>query len=104
MSAHFRSVGLHTCGPGSSRSWRAVKYRVLHRLGRITLMRIPRQFMARTPEEQSWLQKNTWCERCARPDLGMKERFEYEEDKTIYIEGSASYADRRCDLASSSAT
>jgi hypothetical protein len=33
-------------------------------------MRIPRQFNARTPEEQSWLQKNTWCERCARTDLG----------------------------------
>jgi hypothetical protein len=43
--------------------------------------------MVRTPAEQSWFQKNTWCEQCARPDLGMKEPIEYEEDKTIYIEG-----------------
>jgi hypothetical protein len=50
-------------------------------------MHLPRQFNARTPEEQSWLQKNTWCERCARADLGMKEPFEYEEGNAIYVEG-----------------
>jgi hypothetical protein len=51
------------------------------------MVRIPRQFTARTLDEQLWMQQNTWCDGCARADLGMKEPFEYEEGKAIYIEG-----------------
>ena len=86
-AGHFRSVGFNKCGPESSRSCGGLSYSVLDRLGRIHLLRSPRQFMSRNSEEQSWLQKNTWCDQCARPDLGMIEPVEYEEGKTIYIEG-----------------
>jgi hypothetical protein len=53
----------------------------------MTLTRMPRKFRDRSPEERSWIQKNTWCDTCALPDLGMDDIVEYQEGTTIYVEG-----------------
>jgi hypothetical protein len=48
---------------------------------------IKRNFSNRGVQDQDWLISNTWCDYCAKADLGLTEPVEYEEDGQIFIEG-----------------
>ena len=37
--------------------------------------------------EQEWFLKETWCDKCGKADLGLKEPTMYKEDGKIFIEG-----------------
>ena len=51
------------------------------------MMREPRQFSDRPEQEQAWFVEETWCEKCKKPDLGLTDPQEYEEDGRIFVEG-----------------
>jgi hypothetical protein len=57
-----------------------------------TGMRILKDFASRSPVEQESFIRNTWCDKCQLPDLGLTDPVEYEEDGACYIEGRC----RRC--------
>jgi len=50
-------------------------------------MKKPRQFSARSPQEQQMLTYDSWCDTCNQADLGMREPHEFEEDGIIIVEG-----------------
>lgn len=49
--------------------------------------RVERNFEEREPSLRQWFINNTWCDHCAKADLGLTCPSEYEEDGQIYIEG-----------------
>lgn len=49
--------------------------------------RVPRDFFARSEEEQQLFLTDTWCDRCQQLGLGMREPEEYELFGMIFIEG-----------------
>lgn len=49
---------------------------------------VTRDFTARDPEEQAAFLKHTWCDHCQAADLGMHSPKEYEQDDTIFVEGT----------------
>jgi len=51
------------------------------------MVRIERKFSGRDAQDQRWLVANTWCDYCAKADLGLTEPVEYEEDGQIFVEG-----------------
>ncbi len=50
-------------------------------------MRKQRKFYDRSEQDQAWFIQETWCEVCKKPDLGLTEPQEYEEDGKVFIEG-----------------
>lgn len=46
-----------------------------------------RDFTARPVQEQQWLIRDTWCNNCQQPDLGMVEPVEYEDGGQVYVAG-----------------
>jgi hypothetical protein len=52
--------------------------------------RIERDFFSRDEDEQQAFLTQTWCDKCQAADLGMHTPFEYELDKTIFVEGTCS--------------
>ena len=52
------------------------------------MARTERDFYDRTPEERSWLENETWCDGCCQANLGLIEPHEYEENGTVFIEGT----------------
>lgn len=46
-----------------------------------------RDFNARTEEDKQAFLENTWCDQCQEVNLGLYQPNEYEQGKTIYIEG-----------------
>ncbi len=59
------------------------------------MARIERNFSDRDAQEQRWLVENTWCDSCAKADLGLTEPIEYEEDGQIFVEGKCVRCGRR---------
>ena len=51
------------------------------------MARIERNFSGRDVEEQRWIAENTWCDYCAKADLGLAEPVEYAEGGQIFVEG-----------------
>jgi len=49
--------------------------------------RTPRDFAARSAEEQQSFLAQTWCNQCQQVDLGMTDPVEFELKGTVYIEG-----------------
>ena len=54
--------------------------------------RIDRDFNARPDSEREFMVENCWCDTCEEADLGMDAPLEYEEDGTIFVEGTC----RKC--------
>lgn len=52
-----------------------------------SMMRKPRQFSDRPEQERAWFIQETWCEKCNKPDLGLTDPQEYEEEGRIFVEG-----------------
>jgi len=50
-------------------------------------MKVPRDFFARNPLEQSTLLEETWCASCQEADLGMEDPQEYEEAGLVFVIG-----------------
>ena len=50
-------------------------------------MRKPRRFYERSEQEQRWFTEETWCKACQKPDLGLTDPQEYEDDGEAFIEG-----------------
>jgi hypothetical protein len=50
-------------------------------------MKNNRDFNQRTEEERQLMTDDTWCDSCGKPDLGLIEPNEYEEDGKIFIAG-----------------
>ena len=50
-------------------------------------MKTLRDFYSRSYDEQTWFLRETWCEKCGKPDIGMKNPIEYESNGYIFIEG-----------------
>ncbi len=50
--------------------------------------RIERNFFARDKEEQQAFLEQTWCDHCQEADLGMSNPLEYEQEETIFVEGT----------------
>jgi hypothetical protein len=50
-------------------------------------VRIPRNFAARPDIDRQLMLEATWCEGCARADLGMSDPEEYEEDGHVFLAG-----------------
>lgn len=50
-------------------------------------MRTQRNFYARPAQEQLWLLKESWCDKCKQADLGVVEPEEYEEESEIFVAG-----------------
>ncbi|QEQ96477.1 hypothetical protein [Neptunomonas concharum] len=50
--------------------------------------RIERNFFARDKEEQQAFLEQTWCDHCQEADLGMSNPLEYEQEGTIFVEGT----------------
>ena len=55
-------------------------------------MKKARDFLGRSREDQLWLLKNTWCDRCQQADLGLIEPLEFEKAGQIFLEGKC----KRC--------
>jgi len=53
-----------------------------------------RDFHQRSQSDQSWITKNTWCDKCDAADLGQKDPLEYEENGKVFVEG-------KCNVCSS---
>lgn len=53
----------------------------------MNLPRVPRDFTARTEEEQRAFTSLTWCDSCSFNDLGMLEPSEYKLGNKNYLEG-----------------
>ncbi|PRC94543.1 hypothetical protein [Solimicrobium silvestre] len=53
-------------------------------------MRNNRNFCNRSENEQIWMMKNTWCDKCNAADFGLKDPIEYEENGKIIVEGKCS--------------
>jgi hypothetical protein len=51
------------------------------------MARIERNFSDRDTHDQRWLVENTWCDSCAKADLGLTDLAEYGEDGQIFVEG-----------------
>ena len=49
--------------------------------------RASRNFYKRPIEEQEWLKKNTWCDKCQKADLGIEDASEYLQSGKIYLSG-----------------
>ena len=47
-----------------------------------------RDFAERSLLEREWLLKHTWCDRCEKADLGMRDPLESEIDGQVVVEGS----------------
>ncbi len=54
------------------------------------MARTERNFGNRDAAEQRWLVAHTWCDHCAKADLGLTEPVEYEEGGQILVEVNAS--------------
>lgn len=50
-------------------------------------MKKPRDFSARSLQEQQILTYDSWCDTCNQADIGMREPQEFEEDGEIIVEG-----------------
>jgi hypothetical protein len=48
-------------------------------------MKIQRDFTLRPDAERTWLCENTWCDLCAKADLGMTDPCEYEESGEVFV-------------------
>jgi hypothetical protein len=59
------------------------------------MARIERNFGDRDAQEQRWLVANTWCDYCAKADLGLTAPVEYEEDGQIFVEGKCKCCGQR---------
>ena len=59
------------------------------------MARIERKFSTRNAEEKRWFASNTWCDCCAKADLGLTDPIEYEEDGKIFIEGKCIHCGHR---------
>jgi hypothetical protein len=53
-------------------------------------MRKPRNFFSRPEAERKWMLENTWCDHCQEADLGMSSPEEYEEEGSVFIQGTCS--------------
>ncbi len=51
------------------------------------MARIERNFSGRDAQEQRWLVENTWCDSCAKADLGLTDPVEYAEGGQVFVEG-----------------
>ncbi len=49
--------------------------------------KVERDFYQRSEEDQASFLQQTWCNKCQKVDLGMKDPQEYELDGVILIEG-----------------
>ncbi|RLE21768.1 MAG: hypothetical protein DRJ65_15360 [Acidobacteria bacterium] len=45
------------------------------------------KYSDRPEMEREWLEENTWCDDCGKPDLGMNPGREYEENGRTFVEG-----------------
>lgn len=54
---------------------------------KIDNQRLPRDFYARSEEEQQLFMTDTWCDCCQQLGLGMRDPEEYELYGLIFIEG-----------------
>jgi len=59
------------------------------------MARIKRNFGDRDAQDQRWLVANTWCDHCAKADLGLTEPVEYEEGGQILVEGKCKHCGER---------
>lgn len=51
------------------------------------MARTERNFSDRDDQEQRWLVESTWCDSCAKADLGLTDPVEYAKDGQIFVEG-----------------
>lgn len=59
------------------------------------MARITRNFSDRGAEEQNWLVSNTWCDYCAKADVGLTQPIEYEENGQVFVEGKCARCGQR---------
>lgn len=52
------------------------------------MKRVKRDFQARPEMERQCLLADSWCDRCAKADLGMESPQEYEECGRVYVSGN----------------
>ena len=52
------------------------------------MARLHLDFTRRTATERQWLINNTWCPQCQKPELGLLNPIEFEDNERIFLEGT----------------